>query len=165
MISRDMSYPAGDLGISLFSMQHLPALVGRLRKIPTFVRLSRDGCFMDPVSADGNLAGGSRHRQIPAGSLTSNLIPPWSWARKSIRCKASRHLRWSHQWKPGASPAFGSASRESRVLQVKLLPSTIPESPHAWRRRSTALVTAGTRARSRPRHRLGGRTVTGRHLT
>ena len=45
---------------------------------------------MDPVSTDGNLAGGSRHRQIATGSLKAQLDPPVELGREKSILRETR---------------------------------------------------------------------------
>ena len=53
---------------------------------------------MDPVSTDGNLAGGSRHRQIATGSLKAQLDPPVELGReKSILRKTRSPSAMNHR--------------------------------------------------------------------
>ena len=72
---------------------------------------------MDPVPADGNLAGGSRHRQIAASSLKAQLDSSVELGReKSIRRKTRSSSAMNHQWKAGHEARLSVLHLAIRVL-------------------------------------------------
>ena len=79
---------------------------------------------MDPVPANGNLAGGSRHRQIAAGSLKAQLDSSVELGREKSKHRKTRSLSaMNHQWKAGREARLSLLHLAIRVLfQVKLLP-------------------------------------------